>query len=296
MNQRGWKRRGDSGAVDTAQPAAFDDGAVEGVLDTVGADTAAGDFGDTLSEADAFELAAQQYAATREAENTTSAIMGDTDLLGDPIDDGAVIEDDAVPETKSTPIDQATAVQVQQWLQSNEPFNGVPPTIYDLKESNAEKSAADKVKQAAAVYDQKYGIGPTDVGLPHRRTPSARWNGMDVVEAQKEAQESNDPAMLEAVQNLEEAQVELAKVRERDSRPREDAKRALKDMFPEYSQQIDSDVYGFVKQATETDISRIEPTFTPEQALEDQKALNAEKAAERNRKPTAGHPRLYLPY
>lgn len=266
---------GDGRAVDTAQPAAPDDGAVGGgVLDTVGVDDAAGDFGDTLSEADAFELAAQQFAEPQKVRDITSAIMGETDLLGNPIDDGEVIEDDAVSETKSKPIDQATAVQIQQWLQSNEPFNGVPPTIYDLKESNAEKRAADKVKQAAAVYDQKYGIGPTDVGLPHRRTPSARWNGMDVVEAQKEAQESNDPAMLEAVQNLQEAQVELAKVRERDSSPREDAKRALKDMFPEYSQQIDSDVYGFVKQATEVDISRIEPMFTPQQALETEEPVD----------------------
>ncbi len=54
---------------------------------------------------------------------------------------------------------------------------------------------------------------------------------------------------LKALQDLDAAQIEVLKIQERDSRPREDAKRALKDMFPEYAQQIDEDVYGFVKQA-----------------------------------------------
>jgi len=137
-----------------------------------------------------------------------------------------------------TEIDGATAIQVQQWLRSTDPFTGSPPTISDLQQSNAEKSSVEKVKRAAAAYDQKYSIGPTTPGPQHRRTPSERWNGMDVSEARKEAQESNDPAMLKALQDLDAAQIELLKIQERDSRPRENAKRALKDMFPKYAQQI----------------------------------------------------------
>ena len=190
-----------------------------------------------------------------------------TDLLDtDGVDDTAGVQPDTLkvaPEPKE--IDQATAVRVQQWLRSTNPFTGSPRTLSELQEGPEVKLAREYHKRATAVYDQNYSIGPTESGLPHRRTPSARWNGMDFEEARKEAEASGDPEMLQAFNEVNRTAIELSAVQDISSRPAEDARRNLKDMFPEYAQQIDDDVYAFVKQATDVDIDRIEPTFTPEQ-------------------------------
>ena len=163
-------------------------------------------------------------------------------------------------------LDFATAAKVQQWLKgTDDAFTGAPITLSDLKEGDEVKLAREYKKRATAAYDQKYGIGPTEQGLPHRRTPSAQWNGMDFQEARKEAEASGDPEMLQAYKEIERTSIELSAAEDIGSRPAEDARRNLKEMFPEYADQIDADVYDFVKRAVDIKVDRIEPTFTPEQ-------------------------------
>ena len=166
-----------------------------------------------------------------------------------------------------TTLDFATAAKVQQWMTGTDPFTGRPSTLSDLKESKEVKSAKESYKRATANYDQKYGIRPDVNGLPHRRTPSAKWNYYDFVEALKEAEALGDAEMVQAVKEINKAQMKLGKATDTDSGPIEDAKRNLKELFPEYAEQIDTDVYSFVKEALDTPVDRIEPEFKPEQNL-----------------------------
>lgn len=170
-----------------------------------------------------------------------------------------------------TTLDFATAAKVQQWMKSTDnPFTGAPVTLSDLKDESGElKLAENYYKRATANYDQKYGIRPDVNGLPHRRTPSAKWGGQDFVEALKEAEALGDAEMVQAVKEIDRTATELGAVQDIGARPAEDAKRNLKDMFPEYAEQIDADVYSFVKEALDTPVDRIEPTFKPEQDLKE---------------------------
>jgi hypothetical protein len=170
-----------------------------------------------------------------------------------------------------TTLDFATAAKVQQWMKSTDnPFTGAPVTLSDLKDESEElKLAENYYKRATANYDQKYGIRPDVNGLPHRRTPSAKWGGQDFVEALKEAEALGDAEMVQAVKEIDRTAIELGAVQDVGARPAEDAKRNLKDLFPEYAEQIDADVYSFVKEALDTPVDRIEPTFKPEQDLKD---------------------------
>lgn len=170
---------------------------------------------------------------------------------------------------KPTTLDFATAAKVQQWMKSTDnPFTGAPVTLSDLKDESEElKLAENYYKRATANYDQKYGIRPDVNGLPHRRTPSAKWGGQDFVEALKEAEALGDAEMVQAVKEIDRTAIELGAVQDAGARPAEDAKRNLKELFPEYAEQIDTDVYSFVKEALDTPVDRIEPTFKPEQDL-----------------------------
>jgi hypothetical protein len=193
---------------------------------------------------------------------------------------------DSAKGGEPTTLDFATAAKVQQWMKSTDnPFTGAPVTLSDLKDESGElKLAENYYKRATANYDQKYGIRPDVNGLPHRRTPSAKWGGQDFVEALKEAEALGDAEMVQAVKEIDRTATELGAVQDIGARPAEDAKRNLKDMFPEYAEQIDADVYSFVKEALDTPVDRIEPTFKPEQGLkEPAKPFELSKSERANR-------------
>jgi hypothetical protein len=174
----------------------------------------------------------------------------------------ATSADDA-KEGKPSALDKTTAIRVQQWWRDTQEGGGLR-TLSDLTESREEKLAQQYANRASAAYDQKYGIRPDEIGLPHRRTPSARWGGQDFVEAKKEAEALGDSEMLTAINEIERTNIELEATKDIDSRAREDSARELKELFPEYAEQIDADLQGFVKRALDQKIDRIEPKFKPE--------------------------------
>jgi len=180
-------------------------------------------------------------------------------LAGDRTDAAGV---DAAKKGKPSALDKTTAIRVQQWWRDTQEGGGLR-TLSDLTESREEKLAQQYANRASAAYDQKYGIRPDEIGLPHRRTPSARWGGQDFVEAKKEAEALGDSEMLTAINEIERTNIELKATKDIDSRAREDSARELKELFPEYAEQVDADLQGFVKRALDQKIDRIEPKFKP---------------------------------
>lgn len=205
----------------------------------------------------------QQSMGARPTEDTGAegSETPETDGLGD--GGGDAVDPTTTKGTQPRALDKATAVRVQQWWNDTQEGGGLR-ILSDLSESREEKLAQQYADRARAAYDQKYGIRPTEVGLPHRRTPSARWGGQDFVEAKKEAEALGDSEMLQAVNEIERTNIELEAVKDIDSRAREDSARELKELFPEYAEAIDADLRGFVENALNQKIDRIEPNFTPE--------------------------------
>ena len=205
----------------------------------------------------------QQGMGKGQAEDTGAegSETPETDGLGD--GGGDAVDPTTAKRAQPRALDKATAVRVQQWWNDTQEGGGLR-TLSDLSESETVKLAQRYANRARAAYDQKYGIRPDEVGLPHRRTPSARWGGQDLVEAKKEAEALGDNEMLQAINEIERTNIELQAVKDFDSRAREDSARELKELFPEYAEAIDADLRGFVENALNQKIDRIEPTFTPE--------------------------------
>lgn len=205
----------------------------------------------------------QQSMGARQAKDTGAKKpeTSETDGLGDVRRDA--VDTTTAKGTQPSALDKATAVRVQQWWNDTQEGGGLR-ILSDLSESREEKLAQQYADRARAAYDQKYGIRPNEVGLPHRRTPSARWGGQDFVEAKKEAEALGDSEMLQAINEIERTNIELGATRDINSRAREDSARELKELFPEYAAAIDADLRGFVEGALNQKIDRIEPKFTPE--------------------------------
>ena len=205
----------------------------------------------------------QQGMGTGQAKDTGAekSKTPETDGLGDV--GGDAVDTTTAKGTQPSALDKATAVRVQQWWNDTQEGGGLR-ILSDLSESREEKLAQQYADRARAAYDQKYGIRPNEIGLPHRRTPSARWGGQDFVEAKKEAEALGDSEMLQAINEIERTNIELGATRDINSRAREDSARELKELFPEYAAAIDADLRGFVEGALNQKIDRIEPKFTPE--------------------------------
>ena len=214
-----------------------------------------------LTTQDVKNDAGDRQSMERQAKDT-SAKESDTktDGLGD--DGRDAVDTTSAKGAQPRTLDKATAVRVQQWWNDTQEGGGLR-ILSDLSESREEKLAQQYADRARAAYDQKYGIRPDEVGLPHRRTPSARWGGQDFVEAKKEAEALGDNEMLQAINEIERTNIELKAVKDIDSRAREDSARELKELFPEYAEAIDADLRGLLR----THLTKkwtIEPNFTPE--------------------------------
>ena len=86
-------------------------------------------------------------------------------------DDGRDAVDYFCKRAQPRTLDKATAVRVQQWWNDTRKVEGF--AFYQTFRVKR-KTSATICRPCRAAYDQKYGIRPDEVGLPHRRTPSAR--------------------------------------------------------------------------------------------------------------------------
>jgi hypothetical protein len=181
-------------------------------------------------------------------------------VLGPREPDAPTGEQPATLTEPTVDLTEGDAVAVQNWFAENYPGR----SIDDFAPSEAERSAAQTLRQAQAEYDQQFTLRPNEAGPPHRRMSSAQWGSYDLMAAER----SSNPEETAAAAKIRSAEIALQRSRARRLDDTAFMRSELREILSDKDPALLDDPFPVLQAAlSDTRVPRIEEVFRPQQTL-----------------------------